>query len=109
VVAETFSVSKRLRIWSYFSLATDLAREMRDWPEFVRGQGYDVELLSRTTGEEVQVRYVESADDVHVVITSSGNGPLFDRVAGRVIYALSAHTDHLTIDRQVHAGLRQRA
>lgn len=92
---------KELCIQSYFSLPTDLAAEMRDWPEFVRGSGYDAELRWPATGESVTVRYVDDDDRAYVAITSEGSGSLFDRVAGRVIYALSAHTDHLLVDRHV--------
>ena len=35
---------EELRIQSYFSLPTDLAAEMRAWPEFVSGEGYTVNL-----------------------------------------------------------------
>ena len=99
------SMMKALCIQSYFSLPTDLAAEMRDWPEFVRGSGYDVELRWPATGESVTVRYVHDNDRTYIAITSEspseGSGSLFDRVAGRVIYALSAHTDHLLVDRHV--------
>jgi len=41
-----FSRMKRdIHIVSYFSLPTDLAGEMRDWPEFVAGQEYSVDLI----------------------------------------------------------------
>lgn len=94
-------MGKELCIQSYFSLPTDLAAEMRDWPEFVGGSGYDVDLRWAATGESVSVRYVDGDNGAYVVITSKGGGSLFDRVAGRVIYALSEHTDHLLVDRHV--------
>jgi hypothetical protein len=93
---------KILRIGSYFSIATDLAGEMRSWPEFMSGSGYDVELRDASSGESVSVRYVESGEEPHVHITGSGEGSLFDRVAGRVIHAMSAHSDLLYIDRHAH-------
>ena len=98
-------MARELRVQSYFSLPTDLAAEMRDWPEFVGGSGYDVELRWPATGESVTVRYIEGdGDDVsYVAITSEGNGSLFDKVAGRVVYALSADSDHLLVDRRVPA------
>jgi len=41
-----FSRMKReIHSVSYFSLPTDLAGEMRDWPEFVAGQEYSVDLI----------------------------------------------------------------
>ncbi len=94
-------MNRKLRIWSYFSITPDLAAEMRDWPEFVTGTGYDVDVCSSTTEEAVAVRYVERREDAHVIITSTGSGSLFDRITGRVIYAMSAHTDYLMIDRHV--------
>jgi hypothetical protein len=93
---------KRLRIGSYFSAETDLAAEMRSWPEFVSGSGYDVDLRDASTGELVTVRYIESGEEAHVHITGSGEGSLFDRVAGRAIHAMSAHSDSLFIDRHEH-------
>lgn len=99
-------MNQQLRIGSYFSISTDLAAEMRAWPEFIRGEGYDVELRNPHTGEAVSVCYVESGAEAHVFITASGAGSLFDRVAGRVIYALSAHTDTLWIDRHVPDSYR---
>jgi hypothetical protein len=91
-----------LRIGSYFSVETDLAGEMRSWPEFVSGSGYDVDLRDASTGESVSVRYIESGEDAHVHITDDGS--LFDRVAGRVIHAMSAHSDSLFIDRHAHTA-----
>ena len=90
------------RIGSYFSVETDLASEMRSWPEFVRGSGYDVDLRDASTGESVTVRYIESGEEAHVHIT--GEGSLFDRVVGRVIHAMSAHSDSLFIDRHEHTA-----
>jgi hypothetical protein len=91
-----------LRIGSYFSVETDLAGEMRSWPEFVSGSGYDMDLRDASTAESVTVRYVEGGEEAHVHITGSGEGSLFDRVAGRVVHAMSAHSDSLVIDRHSH-------
>ena len=99
-----FPMGKELCIQSYFSLPTDLAAGMSGWPEFAGGSGYDVDLRCAATGESVSVRYVDSDRGPCVVITSEGSGSLFDRVAGRVIYALSEHTDHLLVDRRLPAG-----
>ena len=90
-------MGKEVIIWSYFSLPTDLASEMRDWAEFVSGKGYSVDLKSRKSGESVTVRLYEGWDDAYVMVNSPNAGELFDRVVGRVIYALSAHTDYLQI------------
>lgn len=93
---------KVLRVGSYFAIETDLAAEMRSWPEFVSGSGYDVHLRDASTGESVTVRYIESGEKAHVHIT--GEGSLFDRVAGRVIHAMSAHSDSLFIDHHPHTA-----
>jgi hypothetical protein len=97
-------MKRGVRIWSYFSLATDLAAEMRDWPEFVTGKDYDVELRDSSSGDAVSVRYVEETQDAEILVTGTGNGPLFDRVVGRVVHALSAHTDYLLIRRYDNAA-----
>lgn len=93
---ETYEMKPRLRIVSYFSRPTDLANEMRGWPEFVTGRDYDVEL--RSTGECVATRFVDSEDQPpHVLIYSSGSGALLDRVAGCAIRALSADSDYVMV------------
>ena len=89
-----------VHIRSYFSLPTDLAGEMRQWPEFVVGEAYSVDLKSRDGSEAVAVRFVEQDEDgSYVSVTSTEAGPLFDRVLGKVIYALSEHSDSLMVDR----------
>ena len=89
---------RELRIQSYFSLPTDLAGEMRGWPEFVSGEGYAVNLLNAETGEEVTVWYVEERDGYpYVIIRSSAAGQLLDKVAGRVIRSLIEHSDTLVV------------
>jgi|GEM_PF-2563616 len=93
-------MTRRVGIGSYFSLPTDLAAELGAWPEFVTGAGYSVDLRSSATGEIVTVRYVEADGEApEVVVCSPDAGLLFDRVLGRVVYALSTHSDHLMIDR----------
>ena len=52
-------VKKEVHIDSYFSLPTDLAGEMRGWPEFVSGEEYSVDLRRPNGGESVTVRMVE--------------------------------------------------
>lgn len=93
-------MKQKVEILSYFSLETDLAGEMKSWPEFVSGAGYEVELEG-ADDERVSVRYMEAEDDTsdHVVVTGSTQGPLFDRVLGRVVYALAAHSDNLMVSR----------
>ena len=92
-------MKRETHIMSYFSLPTDLAGEMRDWPEFVSGQEYSVDLKS--SGETVSVRYVQDEEERYVAVSGDGAGTLFDRVLGRVIYALAAHSDNLMVDRYV--------
>jgi hypothetical protein len=89
-----------VHITSYFSLETDLAAEMRSWTEFRSGSGYSVELGS-PDGETVSVRLVERTPEeaAYVRVISPAPGVLFDRVLGRVTYALAAHSDNLMIDR----------
>ena len=88
-----------IRVQSYFSLPTDLAREMCSWPEFVRGTGYSVDLHDPATGEAVTVRYVDDDND-YVAIASDKPGRLFDLVVGRVVDAMSHHSDNLQIYRR---------
>jgi len=92
-------MKRETHIISYFSLPTDLAGEMRDWPEFVAGQEYSVDLKSPDSSETVSVRYVEDGEERYVSVSGDGAGTLFDRVLGRVIYSLSAHSDNLMVDR----------
>jgi hypothetical protein len=93
----------KVEISSYFSIDTDLAALMRDWPEFVRGDGYDVELRSQQNGECVTTHY-ESYGEAEgtpreLVVEGTAAGPLFQRVLGAVTYALACHSDNLMINR----------
>lgn len=91
---------KQIKIVSYFSIPTDLANEMRDWKEFVSGEGYTVDLENAETGEIVTVRYVEKENDLdYVIVESSSSNELFDRVVGRAIHALIMHSDNLMVHR----------
>jgi hypothetical protein len=90
---------REVHVISYFSLPTDLAAEMREWPEFVTGEEYAVDLTSSPSGETVSVRFIEDGEEHYVSVNGSGAGILFDRVLGRVIYALAAHSDHLMVER----------
>lgn len=89
---------REVHIVSYFSLPTDLAASMRDWPEFRGGEEYSVNLGS-PDGEVVTVRR-ESGDDEYVSVVGVGHGHLFDRVLGRVMHALAAHSDNLMVYRR---------
>ena len=88
---------REVHIVSYFSVPTDLAGSMRDWTEFRGGEEYSVDLQS-VDGESVTVR-LESGDDQHVAVVGTGEGHLFDRVLGRVVHELGAHSDNLMIYR----------
>lgn len=92
-------MSKReVHIISYFSLPTDLAGPMRDWPEFRHGEQYAVDLQSED-GEVVTVRF-KSGEDDYVAVAGIGKGQLFDRVLGRVVHELAANSDNLMIYRR---------
>jgi len=89
-----------VHIASYFSVETDLAGEMSSWPEFKSGSGYFVELATPDRAEVVSVALVEPSEELaYVRVTGTVPGPLFDRVLGRVAYALSAQSDNLMVVR----------
>ena len=91
---------RETHIVSYFSLPTDFAGEMRDWAEFVSGQGYSVELQSSNSAETVSVRYVEEEDQwPYAVVRGEGTGTLYDRALGKVAYALADHSDNVMVVR----------
>ena len=86
-----------VRINSYFSLPTDLAAEFGSWPEFVAGQEYDVGL--RSQDEHVLIR-LENEEGMPVLsVRGFGAGPLFHRVLGIAIHALSEHSDSVMLTR----------
>jgi hypothetical protein len=93
-------MTREIHIQSYFSLPTDLAGQLGAWPEFVAGEGYTAHLKDPESGEVVAVALVEANDErPFVAVKSTKAGPLFDRVLGRVVYALSEHSDDLIVDR----------
>lgn len=63
---------KRRAYHLYFSLPTDLANEMGDWPEFVSSQEYSVDRKSST--ETVSVRYVEDGEEHYVSVSGEARG-----------------------------------
>ncbi len=94
-------MKQQLNIRTYDSIATDLASEMRDWREFVAGEAYTVQLRDCFNGDEVSVRMCDRPDDFPtVVVEGPSRSALLDRALGRVIQALSEHSDHLMIDRR---------
>ena len=89
----------QVRIDSYFSLPTDLAADVRNWPEFVSGAEYDVDFGSED--ERVTVRFVPRAADesAHVLVRGEYGGRLFLMVLGYVSYAMAANSDEVTVMR----------
>jgi len=83
--------NRDVRLDSYFSQPTNLAAELSAMPEFVSGQEYEADL--RSQGEVVSVRLQQDEGTPFVRIRGVGEGPLFHRVLGAVIHALSAHSD----------------
>jgi len=92
-------MTREIIIRSFFRYPVDLAAELRDWREFVAGEGYSVELFDGKTGEKVSVRHVWGWEDEHLIITSTAPGELFDRVVGRVVRALSMQSGYLKVQR----------
>lgn len=90
-------MTQKIKIQSYFSIETDLAEEMRIWQEFVDGKDYSVDLKDATTNLPVSVRLVKEDEDYFVIVTSPLPSELFDRVIGRVTYALAKHSDYLLV------------
>ena len=82
---------RTVSIGSYFSLPTDLAEEMRNWPEFLDGSGYATRL--RSESEEVATSLEEEEGGSLVYVRGTGDGPLFYRVLGCTLYALACHSD----------------
>lgn len=76
---------------SYFSVPTDLAAEMRSWEEFVTGREYSVTLHSEH--EDVSTSLEEDDGRPFVLVSGTGDGPLFFRVLGLTLYALAGHSD----------------
>ena len=74
---------------------------MKHWPEFIGGEDYTADLRDDATGESVSVKLITAEEEnPYVSVTGSGEGPLFDRVLGRVVYALSCHSDDLMVERK---------
>ncbi len=82
---------REVRIDSYFSLPTDLAAEMRAWSEFVSGEEYAVSLKSQSESVSTSLEYDEGQP--FVIVRGMGDGQLFFRTLGMVLYALAANSD----------------
>lgn len=72
---------------------------MRNWPEFVGGEEYDVDFESED--ERVIVRFVPADDDdsAHVLVRGEYGGRLFLMVLGYVSYAMAANSDEVGVMR----------
>ena len=92
-------MAHEVHVMSSFSLPTDLAVAMSQWPEFHAGAGYTADLRSLDGAEQVSVRLIETDEERYVAISSDRDGSLFFRVLGAVIYALGKHSDNLMVDR----------
>lgn len=76
---------------SHFSLPTDLAAEMKSWPEFVSGSEYTTSLQSGEERVATSLAYDEGRP--FVLVRGSGNGVLFFKVLGMALYALAGSSD----------------
>ena len=88
-----------ITVRSYLSFPTDLAGEMREWPEFITGEGYYVDLQDESTGGKITVRYNERQNDARVIITGPASSRLYDQVVGRVVCAMALNSDELMVGR----------
>lgn len=89
----------QFHIRTYDSIPTDLAAEMRAWPEFITGENYTVHLQDLENGNEISVWMTDPSDDFPTVIVEGpSRSQLLDKTLGRAIQALSEHNDNLTID-----------
>ncbi len=77
----------RALIFSHWTHETDLAALLGGWPEFVRGEAYDVDL--RDGDDEIELRLVREDDDRWLLVSSNAACPLLDRVLGRVALAMA--------------------
>ncbi len=97
-------MKKRLHIRTYDSIPTDLAGEMRGWPEFVSGEGYTVHLRDPASGATASVVRTDPANDLPtVIVEGTHRSSVLDRALGRVIQALSEHSDNLDIHQELIA------
>lgn len=97
-------MNREVHILSYFTLPTDVASAMQDWPEFTNGSDYAVDLKDPNSGEVVTVRLVVTDEETYVSVSGSGGGTLFDKVLGRTLYELAAHSDSLMVDKWVQTS-----
>jgi hypothetical protein len=91
-------MKQRFHIRTYDSIPTDLAGEMAGWPEFVSGEGYSVHLRDAGSGDEVSVTMTETENHFPtVLVEGTSRSSILDQALGRVIQALSEHSDSLDI------------
>ena len=89
----------QVRIDSYFSLPNDLAADMRNWPEFVRGREYSVELESDDERVTIELLPADDDDRPYVLVRGEYGGRLFLAALGYVCYAMAGKSDDLQIMR----------
>jgi hypothetical protein len=92
-------MAHEVHVMSHFSLPTDLALVMSQWPEFHSGAEYTADLFSLDGTEQVTVRLIENDEERYVAIRSDRGTSLFFRVLGAVIYALGKDSDNLMVVR----------
>ncbi len=91
----------QFQIQTYASLPTDLASELRCWPEFISGDGHSALFRDAQTGEEVSVR-LRATSQYFPTVTVEGRSrtPLLDKALGRVIQAAVDHSDTVMVFRR---------
>jgi len=90
-------VKRSVRIGSYFCFPVDLAAEMSSWPEFISGKGYSVTLT--TNSESVSTSFEYDEEHRYVSVHGEGDGELFLRVLGIVVWALSSASEDVLVTR----------
>ncbi|HUF05522.1 MAG TPA: barstar family protein [Aridibacter sp.] len=83
-------------IVTYDSIPTDLASELRNWPEFVDGRRDQV-LLSSGEEEANSWKVHDPGGFPTIVCEGLSRSPLLDKLLGRVIQALAEHSDNLMV------------
>ncbi|QDT40918.1 hypothetical protein Pan241w_09770 [Gimesia alba] len=90
-----------VHIESYFSIETDLAQSFREWSEFVKGEGYCVELQS-DDGGLVLINLIQTDEERPLILVKSDHeGELFQRALGLTTYLLAGHSDCVMVHRRV--------
>jgi|GEM_PF-6019719 len=72
---------------------------MRNWPEYVRGKDYSVELESEHERVTVSLVPADHDDRAYVLVRGEEGGRLFLAALGLVSYAMAANSDEVTVMR----------